>query len=208
MLSDKNLKAIVCMSNACESTLEKLLCEIPKNIMITNIYPYVPNNRFVNENYIVNKCSRKIKCLFIAQGIRFLSKGGLELVYLFERFKNKNIDIELTIISNKSCIDENILNKIYNLDNINLVEFKLSYDELEIIYMEHSILLHPTSDDSFGVTILEAMKYGLPIISTKLYAVPEMVEDGFNGFLTNPKYWFSDENNISNPKVWNNRKKL
>jgi len=34
--------------------------------------------------------------------------------------------------------------------------------------------------------ILEAMAAGLPIISTKWACIPEMVEDGVNGFLIDP----------------------
>ena len=34
-----------------------------------------------------------------------------------------------------------------------------------------------------------------------------MVTDGENEFLLEPKYWFFDQNNIPNPKVWNHRKK-
>lgn len=62
--------------------------------------------------------------------------------------------------------------------------------------MNSTLLLHPTSDDSNSLTVLEAMKAGLPIISTKLYAIPEMVKDGVNGFLTEPKYAFFDNNNL------------
>lgn len=67
-------------------------------------------------------------------------------------------------------------------------------------------MLQPTSDDSFGLTILEGIKSGLPIIGSRLYAIPEIVEDGINGYLCDPHYWFFDENNIPNPKIWNNRR--
>ena len=36
--------------------------------------------------------------------------------------------------------------------------------------------------------------------------IPEIVEDGINGYLCDPHYWFFDENNIPNPKIWNNRR--
>ena len=51
------------------------------------------------------------------------------------------------------------------------------------------------------------MKSGLPVIGSTLYAIPEMVADGYNGFLTEPHYWFFDKNNIPNPAVWNHRKR-
>ncbi|WP_143139374.1 glycosyltransferase, partial [Alkalibacterium sp. 20] len=70
-----------------------------------------------------------------------------------------------------------------------------------------NILLNPTRQDSFSLVTLEAMKAGNVIISTDLYAIKEMVDDGVNGFLIDPKYRFFDENNMPNELVWNNRKK-
>lgn len=49
------------------------------------------------------------------------------------------------------------------------------------------------------------MKAGLPIVSTRLYAIKEMVQEGVNGFLTDPHYWFFDKEDIPNPAVWNHR---
>ena len=45
------------------------------------------------------------------------------------------------------------------------------------------ILIHPTYVDTFGVVVLEAIAHGLGIISTDLYALPEMVYDGVNGII-------------------------
>lgn len=46
----------------------------------------------------------------------------------------------------------------------------------------------------------------MPIISTKLYSIPEVVQDDINGFLTEPHYWYFDIKNIPNPAIWNNMK--
>src|SRR5699024_10119022 len=40
---------------------------------------------------------------------------------------------------------------------------------------------------------------------TDLYAIPEMIKDGYNGYLHKPKWYFFDKNNNPNPKVWNHR---
>lgn len=59
--------------------------------------------------------------------------------------------------------------------------------------------------DSFSLVTLEAMKYGVAILSTDLFALTEMIEDNKNGFLTEPKYRFYTRDNMPNSEVWNNR---
>ena len=48
------------------------------------------------------------------------------------------------------------------------------------------VLIHPTYVDTFGLVVLEALAHGLGIISTDIYALPEMVHDGVNGIVINP----------------------
>ena len=66
--------------------------------------------------------------------------------------------------------------------------------------------MNPTRQDSFSLVTLEAIKSGNAILTTDLYAIPEMVKEDFNGYLINPKYRFFTYDNMPNPEVWNNRK--
>ena len=209
LVSDDHLHALVCMSKACQYTFEKVCTSVPSNVNLIQIYPLVPDNPFVNDVYLKTKFSNSntLRLLFIAQGVRFLSKGALEVIEAFKRLRDMGLDIKLTVITSVLDADKNALNLAKEEDGISLYDFKFSFEELQKVYAEHSVLLIPTSDDSFNLTVLEAMKGGLPIIGSSLYAIPEMVKDGYNGFLTEPSYYFFDKNCIPNPKVWNNRKK-
>lgn len=44
----------------------------------------------------------------------------------------------------------------------------------------------PTEFEAFGIAFAEALHYGLPIIGSAIGAIPEMVEDGVNGYLVQP----------------------
>jgi hypothetical protein len=48
-------------------------------------------------------------------------------------------------------ISEDILNDINECENIKLIEFNLQYENLEKAYAEHHVLVHLTSDESFGM---------------------------------------------------------
>ena len=54
---------------------------------------------------------------------------------------------------------------------------------LKEVYSKCDIFLYPTFCDSFGYSLIDALVAKLPIVGTNLYAVPEVVEDGKNGFI-------------------------
>jgi glycosyltransferase involved in cell wall biosynthesis len=45
----------------------------------------------------------------------------------------------------------------------------------------------PTLNEPFGLVLLEAFSYGLPIVATRIGAIPEIVEDGESGYLVGPQ---------------------
>ena len=54
------------------------------------------------------------------------------------------------------------------------------------LYMGSDIFLLPTYAEALPIALLEAMSYGLPVITTPVGAIPEVIEDGVNGFLIKP----------------------
>jgi glycosyltransferase involved in cell wall biosynthesis len=49
-----------------------------------------------------------------------------------------------------------------------------------------AVLAFPTEMDSFGYAALEAMAMGVPVVGTRLHALPEIVDDGVTGLLVEP----------------------
>jgi glycosyltransferase involved in cell wall biosynthesis len=208
-LADHRLKALIFMSNACASSFEPIYGAIPSHIIKETIYPYIPKNNLVSFETIKTKSQNKeLKLLYISQGVSFISKGGLEILEAFKKLRNAGYsNIVLTIITSISEVDISLVEDIKKIEGITLYDFTFSYEALTALYADSHILLHPTSHDSFGLTILEALKAGLPVLASKLYNIPELIKDGINGFLTEPHYWLYDSGYIPNPKVWNNMRK-
>jgi glycosyltransferase involved in cell wall biosynthesis len=203
-LNNHDLRVLVFMSNICQNTFESVCGKISESTIKKTIYPLVPKNNYISLQLIKEKSYRNgIKLLFVAQGKRFASKGGLEVIDAFTKLRK---GVELTIITNLDVIGLELCVKIKNL-GITLFDFKLSHEQMQMVYADSDILLQPTSDDSSPLTILEAMKGGCTIIASRLYAIPEMVKEGKNGFLSDPAWWFFNPDGIPNPKVWNHRKK-
>jgi len=54
------------------------------------------------------------------------------------------------------------------------------------LYRSADVFVLPARGDCFPQAIAEAMASGLPVIATRVGAIPEMVRDGENGFLVRP----------------------
>lgn len=59
-------------------------------------------------------------------------------------------------------------------------------DEKNRLLNMTDIYIQPSYCEAFGISIVEAMSYGIPIISTNIGGIPEIVENGVSGFLVNP----------------------
>ncbi|EKD59324.1 MAG: glycosyltransferase [uncultured bacterium] len=64
---------------------------------------------------------------------------------------------------------------------------------IEEILPETDIYLLPTYTEAFGFAILEAMAYGIPVISTNYFAIPEMISHGATGFLIDTRAFDCDK---------------
>jgi glycosyltransferase involved in cell wall biosynthesis len=51
------------------------------------------------------------------------------------------------------------------------------------VYQKAHVLVHPSYWDGQPVTILEAFSFGIPVIATRIGAIPDTIEDHANGYL-------------------------
>jgi colanic acid/amylovoran biosynthesis glycosyltransferase len=59
-------------------------------------------------------------------------------------------------------------------------------DELRPYYADAQLFCLPTFAEGLGVVLIEAMACALPVVSTRVMGVPEVVEDGETGLLVSP----------------------
>ncbi|OPL19903.1 MAG: hypothetical protein AVO35_00105 [Candidatus Aegiribacteria sp. MLS_C] len=62
----------------------------------------------------------------------------------------------------------------------------LDPERLREAYRRADILVHTASWEAFGMSILEGMWQGLPVVATDVAGIPELVADGDNGILVPP----------------------
>jgi glycosyltransferase involved in cell wall biosynthesis len=61
------------------------------------------------------------------------------------------------------------------------------YQDLPKAYAMASVLVNPSLSESFGMTVVEGMASGLPVIATKVGGQEELVADGTTGLLIDPE---------------------
>jgi glycosyltransferase involved in cell wall biosynthesis len=51
---------------------------------------------------------------------------------------------------------------------------------------EADLMVFPTNKDTFPIVNIEAMMWGIPVISSPRGAIPEIIRDGVNGYIVDP----------------------
>jgi len=128
----------------------------------------------------IKKFDGEIKLLFAGT---FYIKGGMEIVKAFGQLSKKYSNAKLTILTAIHMIKKEDINYIKSINNLALLDAKLNEQQMIDIYQSHDIFLLPTFRDGFGLVLIEALAYGMPMIITDQYATGEMVVDGYNGFI-------------------------
>jgi glycosyltransferase involved in cell wall biosynthesis len=67
------------------------------------------------------------------------------------------------------------------------VQFLGWRSDVEVLLVEAALLVHPARWEGFGLVILEAMAAALPVVATRVGAIPEIVIDGETGLLVDPE---------------------
>ena len=157
----------------------KKLCAFFQNYN-NNVF-WFPNVRDIKQKSFVNKefCE---KYVFISSVKR--TKGIYEIVKVFSELPNKyTIDIF-------GPIEDEGLNA-GDIEISENIRYRGSVDSSEVpkILDRYNVLLLPTFHPGEGYpgVIIEAFAAGLPVITTRWNSIPEMVIDGYNGRLIDPK---------------------
>ena len=170
VLARENCKKILPWTKKME---KELIHAFPKlNDKIELVYPAVPSIKNLKKDY-----NKEITLLFV--GRYFYWKGGLHALESMDQLTKKYPNVKGIIVSN---VPEKIINKYSK--NKKLIFYSLiPQEKLFAVYKKSDILIYPGYTDSFGFAYLEAMSFGIPIITVNGDSREELIKNGKEGII-------------------------
>ena len=114
-------------------------------------------------------------------------KNYLLFLEAINNLKNR-YDFKVTLIG--KCMDdkqkrelEKVINYItlHNLENIVDIQLNVPFSQIQDYYKSHDLFVLPARDEPAGISILEALSCGLPVVCSTTCGTRFYVEKGFNG---------------------------
>lgn len=122
---------------------------------------------------LLPKRSQRVRILFV--GGQFERKGGPDLI---EAARSLGDDVELDLVTGSEvpAVPAGVRAKIHR-------GLRPQSEELVALYRAADIFVLPSRGDCMPQAVTEALACGLPVVATRVGAIPEMVTDGVNGYL-------------------------
>ncbi len=184
----KYADAVISISDSAKNDLVKF-CNIDANIIHT-IYL---GSTFEDKNNNIKLTIDEVKRKYRIKKPYLLYTGGDEyrknMASLIKSFAkaNKAIhkDYQLVIVCSLWQKDyyENIIKQCNLIDNVILTDY-ISDEELHLLYQNANAFIFPSLYEGFGLPILEAMYYNLPVAISNTSSMPEIT--GENGLMFDP----------------------
>jgi glycosyltransferase involved in cell wall biosynthesis len=171
-----------------------VLSELDQNCMVS----LVPRERIhllpsgVSSSFIAQFCDQasslkqdEIRILFIG-GRDPVRKGIFDILKALAIVVRNDQTIQLVLTGGGNAVDalEQATNSDIE-DHISFLGYVSETQKIEL-YKSAAMLLLPSCHEGLPYVILEAMAAGLPVISTPVGGIPDVIEENVNGFLIEP----------------------
>lgn len=177
LIKKENCKKILCWTEDVYKELCELLPSCKNKFGV--VYPAVPQIENIDSILKKRNKSNQITLLFV--GRYFYWKGGLYALEVMDRLTKEYNNVNAICISEtpKEIKEKYSSNKKIKMHNL------MPQKKVFEMYEKSDIFVYPGFSDSFGFGFLEAMNFGLPVITVDNGGCRrEIIEDGKSGFIS------------------------
>lgn len=172
---------------------QQFILEIAPNahIEIINNAIYIPKLGKKSESDIPN-------LLFLGALIK--RKGVIDLLKSLAELNKENINSYILNIAGSGDEESNLKEYVNENNLTNNVKFLgwINSDKKRNILESTDIFVLPSYNEGLPIAILEALSYGIPVISTNVGSISEAVLDNKNGYLFEPGDIMALKNSLKN----------
>lgn len=170
LVSKKNCKYLLAWTEEAREEMAKKFPSIKSKLrVVTYASPYVQFKKVNHKN---------ITLLFSAR--YFHLKGGLHALEVIDRLTKKYENVNGIIISD---IPKEIHDKYASNEKITFSPLLTQKELFGEIYPSADIFVYPGYSDTFGFGFIEAMNFGLPVVTVDGYARKEIIANNKTGFV-------------------------
>lgn len=174
-----------------------ILSEIVNRDKIEVLY----NSIEIKHTNVIKDYSKK-KILFLGRiGKR---KGVYDILEVAPKIVSKHPEVEFFIAGDGEVDKIKELCKRNNIEkNMKIIGWISGNDKIQLLN-EATVYLLPSYNEGMPISILEAMSYSLPIVSTNIGGIPQLITNGIEGYIFNAGDLVDLENSLD--KILNNIK--
>lgn len=172
IISNSNCKGILFWSQAAKHSFTHFIQNPSLSKKCFVAYPTVSPKKSVK----VRKTFKRL--LFV--GSPFFEKGGKETLAAFRIAHQKDPSLSLTIVSNTPESTQSLYSAILPITFLPPTQNR---EQMDALYRSHDAFILPTLKDSYGIVFLEALSHALPVITTDMFACPELIAHNKSGII-------------------------
>lgn len=143
---------------------------------------FVPQKKYLNQKPLRNLfIGQDQKLLLHSSNFRSVKRVG-DVVRIFNIVRKKH-PTRLLLLGSGNELDS-VRDLVHEIGLQDQVFFLGKNREVDSYVASADLFLLPSAQESFGLSALEAMAYGVPVIATHVGGLSELVEDGKTGYLS------------------------
>ena len=175
--------AFIVLSGEFKKTLKKWGVTQPIHLITTAVDESLLKNFLITEKAEQLKKASTIKVLFLARLLR--EKGVFETIEAVALLMRKGLPVTLTIAGDGPIIDDlrsYVRDLQLPLERIDFLGHVKNTQKIKT-FANHHVYCLPSYTEGMPTSVLEAMAFGLPVITSPVGGLADMFQDGKMGFL-------------------------
>ena len=154
-------------------------CLLNRGIKAEQIH-LIPNGITVSDRFIKNSFSNNGQILFIGNYDQGKIKGLDLLIDAFIILRKQGCKFSL-LVAGRGCPDIYMNKLSHNGLGENECQFIGPVKDVEKLYKESNVYVLPSRAEGFSNSLIEALLWGIPCVSTDVSSARELIEDKVNG---------------------------